>query len=73
LEAGGGQYAGPMAVGGVVYFGGRDQRLYALRAADGASLWSSGAGGGPTGAIPVVTAGMVYFGGFDNRIHALAA
>jgi len=42
-------------------------------AADGVGLWSSAAGGGPTGATPVVTAGAIYYGSFDNRMYALAA
>lgn len=58
---------------GVVYFGGRDLWLYALRQAGGAGLWSSGPGGGPSGATPVVAAGVIYFGSFDNRMYALAA
>ena len=57
---------------GVVYFGGHDRRLHALRAGDGALLWSSQTGGGQyTG--PVAARGVVYFGGRDLRLYALRA
>ena len=71
--AGGGP-AGPLAVaGGGVFFSARsDDRLYALRASNGATMWSSALGGGVvTG--PAAAGGVVYFGGHDNRVYALHA
>ena len=56
--------------GGSVYVGSRDDKLYALDANNGNSVWSF-----PTGASadsrPVVAGGTVYVGSNDDKVYAL--
>jgi eukaryotic-like serine/threonine-protein kinase len=59
-------------VDGVLYFGSRDYRLYALDATNGSVLWSLEESGGWIIATPLVTATHVFFGASDGqRFYAL--
>ena len=62
----------PAVTGGVVYFGSRDRRLYALSAANGGLLWRFAAGDAISSS-PAVADGAVYFGSSDGYIYALEA
>ena len=60
--------------GSVLYFGSRDNKLYAVGAADGALRWSY-ATGGPIASSPAVSrdGATVFIGSWDNRTHAVDA
>jgi eukaryotic-like serine/threonine-protein kinase len=61
-----------LGAGGVAYFGSTDHNVHALRASDGAKLWSydTGAAVYPR---PVVASNAVYAGSDDNYVYALQA
>jgi outer membrane protein assembly factor BamB len=59
-------------VGGVVYFGSDDHKLYALDAATGQPKWVFEAGG-QIESSPAVANGVVYFGCHDHKFYALDA
>jgi outer membrane protein assembly factor BamB len=44
--------------------------LYALKARDGAKLWSYRTGGNGANSSPVVTNGVVYVGGGVGKVYA---
>jgi len=58
-------------VGGVVYIGSNDRRVYALRASDGRRIWSAEVGGRP--AAPAVVGGVVYVFDDGATVTALRA
>lgn len=72
FAAGGAVDSSPAVVGGVVYVGSDDDKVYAINASTGAEIWSF-----TTGQLiessPAVADGMVYFGSFDDYIYALDA
>ena len=61
-----------MVVGGVVYVGSEDYRVYALNAASGVQVWNYTTGGAVFSS-PAVAAGVVYIGSDDHRVYALNA
>src|SRR5262249_61979624 len=65
---GGGTQWNPVAAGGVVYVTGQDNRMYAIRATDGAPLWSTGDIGQMV--LPAAAGGTVYV--VDNNGHLAA-
>lgn len=58
--------------GGVVYVGGHDGFVYALRAATGEKLWEFQTQG-RVNSTPTVEAGRVFVGSMDNHFYALRA
>ncbi len=62
----------PAVVGGVVYVGSLDKKMYALNASTGAQIWSYTTGGGISSS-PAVASGTVYIGSGDAKIYALNA
>ena len=58
-------------VGGVVYAGSEDGKVYALDAADGSELWSFPTGGSCS--VGAVVDGVVYAGSADHKVYALDA
>jgi eukaryotic-like serine/threonine-protein kinase len=58
------------ASAGVVCFGSRDGKLYAVDASTGALRWSFETGG-DVSSSPAIAAGSVYFTGGDGHIYAL--
>lgn len=59
-------------VGGVVYVGSEDGKVYALRLADGTKLWEFTADG-PVVSSPLVLDGRVYVGSAGTNLFALDA
>ena len=59
-----------MTARGVIYFGGNDNQLYAVRASNGTKIWATGLGGGPA-TYAAAAASVVYFGGNDNQLYAV--
>ena len=77
--AGGGPYARPAIGHGVVYVPGSTDDghapggpLVAVRASDGATIWSSRLGRGVT-SLPAPAGDVIYFDGMDNRLYAVRA
>jgi outer membrane protein assembly factor BamB len=68
-------YSSPAVVGGVVYVGSGDGKVYALKASSGAKLWSytTGTSGGGVRSSPAVVGGVVYVGSGDGKVYALKA
>ncbi len=63
----------PTVANGVVYVGGYDRKLYALRVSDGVLLWAySGAGAGYS-TNPLVVDGRVILGNRDGAMYAIGA
>jgi len=62
----------PIVANGVLYFGGGDDRLYALNASTGGALWTYTAGGSLV-TTPAVTNGVIYFDSSDGNVYALNA
>ena len=60
----------PAIVGGRVYIGSSDGRLYVLDAQSGKKLWEFDAGSALT-ASPAVAAGRLVIGSQDGRIYVL--
>jgi outer membrane protein assembly factor BamB len=65
-------YSSPAVVGGVVYVGSYDRKIYALNAADGTFKWNYTTGG-VVESSPAVVNGVVYVGSDDNKTYALNA
>jgi outer membrane protein assembly factor BamB len=61
----------PAVVGGTVYIGSADHRVYALRARDGATRWVRGTGKAVY-AIPAVVGTRLYVTSQDGKLYALA-
>jgi parallel beta-helix repeat protein len=61
----------PAVVGGLVYVGSYDKKVYCLDAATGALVWSYTTGG-RVESSPAVVNGVVYVGSDDGRIYAFA-
>ena len=57
---------------GIVYFGSRNGKLYALNAATGAKLWDFKTGSWVESS-PAIENGVVYFGSNDGALYALDA
>ena len=70
FAAGGPVAGGPVSYDGMVFFGARDNRLYALSAETGAEVWRFQAGGW-LDASPAVSAGAVYAASTDGSLYAL--
>ena len=62
----------PTVVGGVVYVGSNDNKVYALDATDGTEEWSFTTGD-IVKASPTVANGTVYAGSHDNNVYAIDA
>ena len=62
----------PAVANGVVYVGSFDDKVYALNATTGATLWTA-----TTGSLvpssPAVANGVVYVGSYDHKVYALDA
>jgi eukaryotic-like serine/threonine-protein kinase len=65
-------HSSPAVVNGVVYFGSRDNYIYALDAQTGQELWSFKTGSW-VDSSPAVAGGRVYFGSDDYRLYAVDA
>jgi outer membrane protein assembly factor BamB len=63
----------PTVVNGVLYVGGYDHKLYALRASDGAFLWSFDGAGAGYSTNPLVVDGKVLLGNRDGYFYAIGA
>lgn len=64
------------AAGGLLFFGSSDHAVHALRAADGAEVWSRGTGGivdAVGAAAGAAGADVVYAGSRDGNLYALRA
>ncbi len=72
FATGGAIYSSPAVADGIVYFGSRDNKLYALDTASGTKLWEFETGSW-VDSSPVVANGTVYFGSNDSRLYALDA
>lgn len=70
FTAGGGIMSSPVVYDGLVYFGARDNKLYAFDAYTGAPAWEFGAGGW-IDASPAVSASAVYAVSADGYLYAL--
>ena len=70
FRAGGPVVSGPVAYDGMVFFGSRDNRLYAFDASSGAELWRFQAGGW-IDAAPAVSETAVYAASTDGSLYAL--
>ena len=62
----------PVVVGGTVYIGSGDHKVYALNAATGKLRWYYRTGGWIVSS-PVVKGGTVYIGSGDHKVYALNA
>jgi outer membrane protein assembly factor BamB len=60
----------PAVSNGVVYVGGGDGNVYALRATDGSLVWKF-ATKGPVNSSPAVSEGSVFVGSLDGNVYAL--
>lgn len=65
-------HSSPTVVNGVVYFGSRDSKLYALDASTGQKKWDFQAQSWIESS-PTVVNGVVYFGSNDGKLYALDA
>jgi len=65
-------YSSPAVVDGVIYFGSRDGKLYAVDAVSGKEVWEYQTGSW-VDSSPTVTGGIVYFGSHDGNFYALDA
>jgi len=70
FQAGGGILSSPVIFDDIVYFGARDNKVYALNARTGAPLWSF-LTGARVDATPAVAGGAVYFPSADGLFYAL--
>ena len=62
----------PVVVGGTLYVGSRDNKLYAINARSGKLRWSFTAGGEIKGGV-AYAAHKVFFGAYDGNVYALDA
>jgi outer membrane protein assembly factor BamB len=65
----GGQAGSPIVVGGVVYVGSYDDKIYALDASNDALLWSY-LTHDMVVSSPAVANGIVYVGSYDHMVYA---
>lgn len=72
FQTGGAVSSSPAIVGGTVYFGSYDGKVYALDAATGAKKWEY-ATGGWIGSSPYVSNGVVFITSSDGYLYALYA
>mgnify|MGYP001765729323 CR=1 FL=1 len=70
FSAGGPIAGGPVTYGDMVFFGARDNKVYALDSRSGAVLWQFQAGGW-VDAAPAVSASAVYAVSTDGTLYAL--
>jgi len=63
----------PTVVSGIVYVGGYDRKLHALRASDGQHLWSFDGAGAGFSTNPLVVDGKVIAGNRDGWMYAIGA
>lgn len=70
FQAGGDIVSSPVTFQGAVYFGSRDNKVYALNARTGAPLWQFQTGGW-VDASPSVSGGAVYVPSLDGYLYAL--
>jgi outer membrane protein assembly factor BamB len=63
----------PTVADGVVYFGGLDRKLHALRAADGTPVWSYDGAHAGYSTNPLVVDGKVILGNRDGNLYAIGA
>ena len=70
FQAGGGIISSPAVFGDVVYFGARDNKVYALNAPTGTLLWAYRTGGW-VDSSPAVSGGAVYVSSMDGYLYAL--
>jgi outer membrane protein assembly factor BamB len=61
----------PAVVGGVVYVGSGDGKVYALNATTGAHLWSYATGAVIYFSSPAIAGGMIFIGSSDDNVYAL--
>jgi outer membrane protein assembly factor BamB len=66
----GGQMGSPTVIGGVVYVGSYDNKIYAFNAKNGAVIWKYTTGGRVV-SCPAVAGGVVYVGSDDSYLYAL--
>lgn len=62
----------PTVVGGKVYFGASDNKVYCLNTNDGSLVWNYGTASSVS-STPAVVNGIVYIGSDDHKIYALNA
>jgi outer membrane protein assembly factor BamB len=62
----------PAVVGGIVFVGSDDGKVYALNASTGALVWNYTTGG-YVYSSPAVAGGIVYVGSLDDKVYALNA
>jgi outer membrane protein assembly factor BamB len=65
-------WSSPAVVGGTLYIGSDDFKVYALNATTGTKIWSY-ATGGAVRSSPAVVGGVVYVGSDDDKVYALNA
>ncbi|MGW3246541.1 caspase, EACC1-associated type, partial [Streptomyces sp. NPDC001070] len=65
-------FSSPAVVGGIVYVGSDDGKVYALDAATGTRKWAY-ATGNTVSSSPAVVGGIVYVGSYDGKVYALDA
>jgi len=72
FKTGGAVVSSPAVVGGTVYVGSSDARVYAIRLADGSKLWSYRTAD-TVDSSPLVHAGKVYVGSDDGYLYCIDA
>jgi outer membrane protein assembly factor BamB len=72
FRTGGEVVSSPAVVGGVVYVGSNDGRLYAIDEATGSLKWKF-ATGARVSSSPAVADGVVFFGSYDGNFYAVDA
>jgi PKD repeat protein/outer membrane protein assembly factor BamB/pimeloyl-ACP methyl ester carboxylesterase len=71
FQTGGQVYSSPVVANGFVYFGGNDNKIYALNADTGTQIWNFTTSGA-SWSSPAVANGVVYYGGL-SKFYALNA
>ena len=72
FDTGGEVASSPAVVGGTLYIGSADKKVYALNATTGVKIWSY-ATLGEVRSSPTVVGGVVYVGSNDDKLYALNA
>jgi outer membrane protein assembly factor BamB len=72
FSAGAAIHSSPVIVDGIIYFGSRDNKLYALDQSTGTKIWEFETGSWVESS-PAVVDGKVYFGSNDGKFYALDA
>jgi outer membrane protein assembly factor BamB len=70
--SGGFVVSSPALTSGAVYFGSRDNHLYAVRRSDGARLWRFPTGGEVWSSPAIGRDGTIYIGSFDGCLYAIS-